>query len=387
MKPKIFISHISEEADLARLLKEHIDQDFLGMFDLFASTDLNSIAAGSQWLEEIKKALRGAKIQLLLCSTQSVRRPWLNFEAGAACVQDLPLVPICHTDMHPTQLPAPYNMFQAIKASDASDLKKLYILIASQLGSKVPCIEFSDLAGEIQKLEQVHSQATQTVAPEATPDLEKEARAGSPEAMMQLSLSGSPNAFSILASVIRTNPDDRVRMEAVSALVNLEDERKIALLGGILQREKWEIAARCAQALGRSGDEAAIPYLMQALKLDVDWLVSQKSAEALGFFTASEAITRVLMVALNRGSFQGEAAKQSLVSQGQFAVPFLLENLKKTSSYEGFRLTVQVLGLIGDKGAVASLAGAMHRIDELAVEDRWKRQLGSEIDAALEAIQ
>ena len=150
---------------------------------------------------------------------------------------------------------------------------------------------------------------------------------------------------------------------------------------------QWEIAARCAQALGRSGDETAIPYLIQALKLDVDWLVSQKSAEALGFFSASEAITRVLMVALNRGSFQGEAAKQSLVSQGEFAVPFLLENLKKTTSYEGFTMTVQVLGLIGDKEAVSSLAGARQRIDELAVEDRWKRQLGSEIDAALEAIQ
>jgi hypothetical protein len=391
MKLKIFISHISEEAGLAGILKEHIDRDFLGMLELFVSTDLASISAGSQWLEAIKKALKDAQIELLLCSKRSIQRPWINFEAGAAYVKDLPLVPICHTDMHPSQLPPPYNVFQAIKASDAIDLKKLYILIAEKLGSKLPTADLSGLAGEIQKFEQEYGQTIQAAAPEATPeatpDLEKRARAGSLEAMVQLSLSGSPKAFDIIASVVRTNPDEKVRTEAISALVNLEDERKIPLLGSILQKEKWELAARCAQALGRSGDDAAIPYLIQALKLDVDWLVSQKSAEALGFFKASEAIARVMIVALNRGSFQGEAAKQSLVSQGQFAVPFLLDNLKKTVSYEGFSMTVKVLGLIGDKTSVSSLAGAKQRIDEFPVEDRWKRQLGSEIDAAIDAIQ
>lgn len=387
MNPKIFISHISEEAALANILKDHIDQDFLGMLDLFVSTDLNSISAGSQWLEEIKKALQEAQIELLLCSRRSIQRPWLNFEAGAAYVKDLPIVPICHTDLQPSQLPPPYNLFQAVKASDAIDLKKLYILISAKLGSKVPATDLSVLAREIQKFEQDHSQPAAAVTPEAAPDLEKKARAGLPEAMVQLSLSGSPKAFDILASVVRTNPDEKVRMEAISALVNLEDERKIALLGSVLQNEKWEIAARCAQALGRSGDETAIPFLIRALKLNVDWLVSQKSAEGLGFFKASEGITRVLIIALNRGSFQGEAAKQSLVSQGGFAVPFLLENLKKTTSYEGFRTTVQILGLIGDNGAVSSLAAARERIGEFAVEERWKRELDSEIDAALEATQ
>jgi hypothetical protein len=64
MKPKIFVSHISEEAELARVLKERINQDFLGLIDVFASTDLTSISAGSQWLEEVKKALKEAQIEL-----------------------------------------------------------------------------------------------------------------------------------------------------------------------------------------------------------------------------------------------------------------------------------------------------------------------------------
>lgn len=86
MKLKIFISHISEEAELAKLLQEHIDRDFLGLLELFVSSDLASISAGSQWLQEIGRALKDAKIELLLCSKRSIQRPWINFEAGAAWV-------------------------------------------------------------------------------------------------------------------------------------------------------------------------------------------------------------------------------------------------------------------------------------------------------------
>lgn len=274
MKPRIFISHISEEAELARLLQEHIDRDFLGMLELFVSSDLISISAGSQWLQEIEQALKEAQIELLLCSKKSIQRPWINFEAGAAWVKDLPIVPICHTDMHPSQLPAPYNTFQAVKANNLTDLKKLYILIANKLGSKVPATDLSNLVAEIQRFEEGYSQVEQVVATEITPDLEKKARAGLSDAMIQLSLSGSPRAFDILASVAQTNPKEEIREEAISAIVNLDDNRKISLLGSILKKEKWQIAASCAQALGRSGDEAAIPYLIQALKLDVDWLIT-----------------------------------------------------------------------------------------------------------------
>ena len=65
-KPKIFISHISEEADLAAILKEHIAKDFLNLVDVFVSSDTESIMAGENWLNSIESALQDACIELIL---------------------------------------------------------------------------------------------------------------------------------------------------------------------------------------------------------------------------------------------------------------------------------------------------------------------------------
>ena len=80
--PKLFLSHIAEESGLARLFRDRIAKDFLGMVDVFVSSDSRSISVGDKWLKEIDSALRNARAELLLCSGRSVARPWINFEAG-----------------------------------------------------------------------------------------------------------------------------------------------------------------------------------------------------------------------------------------------------------------------------------------------------------------
>lgn len=57
-KPKVFISHITEERQLAEIIKTQISKDFLGMLDVFVSSDQVSIAVGSKWLSEIDEALK-----------------------------------------------------------------------------------------------------------------------------------------------------------------------------------------------------------------------------------------------------------------------------------------------------------------------------------------
>lgn len=57
-KMRAFISHISEEAKVAAGLKEALDRDFLGILDVFVSSDGESIAAGEDWLRSIDEALR-----------------------------------------------------------------------------------------------------------------------------------------------------------------------------------------------------------------------------------------------------------------------------------------------------------------------------------------
>jgi hypothetical protein len=47
-KPKVFISHIGEEARLAEILKTQFLNDFLGMIDIFVSSDSTSIIVGNK---------------------------------------------------------------------------------------------------------------------------------------------------------------------------------------------------------------------------------------------------------------------------------------------------------------------------------------------------
>ena len=134
-KPVVFVSHISPEAKLAEILTSQISQDFLGLFDLFVMSDDISISLGSKWINVVSDALKNAQVMLIICSRQSIKRPWINFEAGAGWIKDIPVVPVCHTGMTPEDLPIPLNLLQAISASDIRGLERLYGLLANQLVS------------------------------------------------------------------------------------------------------------------------------------------------------------------------------------------------------------------------------------------------------------
>ena len=59
-KLRVFISHASGEAPLAELLQQHITKDFIGLVDVFVSSDGTSIAVGDHLLDGVIKALRSA---------------------------------------------------------------------------------------------------------------------------------------------------------------------------------------------------------------------------------------------------------------------------------------------------------------------------------------
>ena len=54
-KPKLFVSHVSEEAPLAGILKEHISRDFLGLLDVFVSSDLREHNSRCKLAEQHRK--------------------------------------------------------------------------------------------------------------------------------------------------------------------------------------------------------------------------------------------------------------------------------------------------------------------------------------------
>lgn len=71
---RVFISHISEEKEIAQKLKQVIESSFLGLIEVFVSSDADSIRLGKKWLESITDALKKCKIEIILASPESVKR-------------------------------------------------------------------------------------------------------------------------------------------------------------------------------------------------------------------------------------------------------------------------------------------------------------------------
>jgi HEAT repeat protein len=280
-------------------------------------------------------------------------------------------------------------MLQSLASDTPADLEKLYKLIAERVGCSIPSIDFSRFSDELKALEGQYEKTATLVEDtgKSADDLELRSRAGDKDAIMQLSVSGRPNAFEFFVSILQGSPDAEVRATTVSAIANLNDYRKTAVLGEVLLKERWTVASTCAQALGRSKDESAIPYLIKALDISVDWTVGQKSAEALGFFPPTKESTEALVRAMNRGeSFTSEAAMQSLIAFGDSAVPYVVQNLRNAKTFQSIKNSVRVLAILRDKRAIVELENAQKRIPELDAEDRRKQQLVSQIDEAISAI-
>lgn len=153
-KANVFISHITEESKLAAIFKTHIVVDFLGLVNVFVSSDTSSISAGANWLTSIDAALREACIELIICSKASIKRPWINFEAGAGWMRGIPIVPICHTGLRLRDLAMPLSVLQAIETNSIEGLGQIYSLIAKKLGVATPQVDFGIIATEIKVFEE-----------------------------------------------------------------------------------------------------------------------------------------------------------------------------------------------------------------------------------------
>lgn len=152
-KHLVFISHISDEKEIAIAFKQLIESSFLGMIEVFVSSDEHSISMGQKWLAEITNGLKTCVIEVILCSPESVRRPWINFEAGAGWIRDIPVIPLCHSGIEPSKLPLPLNLLQAANASEVSSLKLIFPVLAQAIGSKTPEVDFNEFVTKVKNFE------------------------------------------------------------------------------------------------------------------------------------------------------------------------------------------------------------------------------------------
>src|SRR5205807_4084965 len=151
-KAKVFISHINEEAELAGILKKHLERDFEKLIEVFVFSV--NISLGKRWLEEIHDELQTGQVEIILCSKESVQRPWINFECGAGWARNIPVVPVCHSGLEVDALPIPLKMLKGMQCNNPEGLDQLYALLAETLESVMPRPDFSVVVKEVMAFEE-----------------------------------------------------------------------------------------------------------------------------------------------------------------------------------------------------------------------------------------
>jgi hypothetical protein len=128
------------------------------------SSDGTGIAVGNKWLDTVVERLRNADMYVVLCSQNSVDRPWINIELGAALSREKPIIPVCHTDLSADKLfRRPLSDYEAFNASDPEGLKGLFRVFKEALGSWMPTSEFEKIAEDIRNFEKRYLAEKQTI--------------------------------------------------------------------------------------------------------------------------------------------------------------------------------------------------------------------------------
>lgn len=147
---KVFISHSTEEANLASVLKDWIESAFIDQVEVFVSSEDVDILAGEQWFQRVEEALADTNVLLIICSPESVYKAWINFEAGAGWLKGVPVIPICHSGMQKGTLPVPLSFFQALNLEDDAFVEKIMSALAKHFGfSREPRIPYKEMAADI----------------------------------------------------------------------------------------------------------------------------------------------------------------------------------------------------------------------------------------------
>src|SRR3990172_5250921 len=79
----IFISHEKANSNITRSLAEALEAAREDVTTFIASRP-GDIRADEDWLKGIERALQEADAYIIILTPESVMRPWVNFESGAA---------------------------------------------------------------------------------------------------------------------------------------------------------------------------------------------------------------------------------------------------------------------------------------------------------------
>lgn len=121
----IFISHAVANRNIARSLADTLEAAREDVTTFLASRP-GDIRADEDWLGGIERALQEAGTYIILLTPESVLRPWVNFEAGAAWFFQRQLVFVRIHALPTDDIPLPINSRQVYAIDDREQLLAVF---------------------------------------------------------------------------------------------------------------------------------------------------------------------------------------------------------------------------------------------------------------------
>ena len=127
----IFISHSSADRALAESLARHIE---LCGSDIktFVASRAGDIRADTEWLPSVQKGLRDADAYILLLTVNSVSRPWVSFEAGAAWFSNRTCILVRAGRLPAADIPLPLSAKQVFTLDRADEVHAVFTALGLQ---------------------------------------------------------------------------------------------------------------------------------------------------------------------------------------------------------------------------------------------------------------
>lgn len=141
IKPLVFISHDTRDAELAEAFSKLLSSVSAGVLKSFRSSDKRGnqgIAYGVEWYPEIMKKLNEASDVVALLTKHSVDRPWILYEAGVAKGKlNTPLLGIAIGIPLNRANNGPFAQFQN-SSDDVDALTKLVVQLVERIPNAEP---------------------------------------------------------------------------------------------------------------------------------------------------------------------------------------------------------------------------------------------------------
>jgi hypothetical protein len=150
----IFISHASADGLVAQRLARRLEASAQGV-TTFVASRAGDIRAESEWLPSVQKALRESDAYLILLSPNSVLRPWVSFETGAAWFSNKTCLLVGVGALTPAEVPLPLSGRQIYSLSDPHEAEAIFASLDLTLTSPqefvieiADAVQRSELVGE-----------------------------------------------------------------------------------------------------------------------------------------------------------------------------------------------------------------------------------------------